>query len=437
MSLLRFSSIAANMIIRTMVTTAFVFLALALSAGTADAEPGLQADRLFWKGEFGQAAKAYRRILAKNPMDPTAALRLGQIAMLENRWNDAQKRLTVAARLVPANTLAQDNEPKRLLAELYYRELQFQKAAPLFREVGSDGMARKLESFAGAPPYQHESLAQPVRVPFVQTDPLPLIEVRVNGGKPLFFLIDTGAGEIIVDDALAKEVGISSLGSSTGRFAGDKRSTYEHGRLDSLTLGGLTVKNIPVWIQSTRRYAAVAPGKKVDGILGTVFLYEFLSTLDYEKGQLTLRPRNEHRRAKAFKNEIPIPFWLDKDHLMIAFGSVNSSPPMLMLVDTGLAGGGITVPASTLQAAGIKLSEESTSGIGAGGAVQVQPFEADKVSLGRIVRNNVDGIFGAFPSSLEDGEGFHIGGLISHQFFRPSSITFDFDRMELRIPREP
>lgn len=429
----RFTATAA-----TTVVTIFASLILLESAWATDSQAGLEsAARLFSSGEFSRAAKVYREILAKNPNEPTAVLRLGQIALLENRWEDAEKRLTVAARLGPDDSLSGNKEPKRLLAELYYRELRFQKAAPLFRELGNEGMAHKLEGFAGVQPYQHESFAGPVRVAFVQTDPLPLIEVRVNGGKPVFFLIDTGASEIIVDNVFAKEMGISILGSSTGTFAGDKRSTYDHGRIESLTLGRLTVKNIPVWIQSTRRYAAVAQGRKVDGILGTVFLYQFLSTLDYKSAQLTLRPRTGHRSAKAFKDEIPIPFWLEKDHLIVAFGSVDSSPPMLMLVDTGLAGRGITVPQSTLQAAGIKLSKEAESGTGGGGAVQVQFFQAEKVSLGRVVRKDVAGIFGAFPGSLEDGEGFHIGGLISHQFFRPSAVTFDFDRMELRIPPEP
>ena len=43
------------------------------------------------------------------------------------------------------------------------------------------------------------------------------------------------------------------------------------------------------------------------------------------------------------------------------------------------------------------------------------------------------GVAGAFPPSLEHSEGFRIAGLISHAFFRPYAVTFDFDRMRLEI----
>ena len=137
----RFTATAA-----TTVVTILASLILLESAWATDSQAGLKsAARLFSSGEFSRAAKAYRGILAKNPNEQTAVLRLGQIALLENRWEDAEKRLTVAARLGPDDPLSGDKEPKRLLAELYYRELRFQKAAPLFRELGNEGMARKLE----------------------------------------------------------------------------------------------------------------------------------------------------------------------------------------------------------------------------------------------------------------------------------------------------
>jgi len=46
------------------------------------------------------------------------------------------------------------------------------------------------------------------------------------------------------------------------------------------------------------------------------------------------------------------------------------------------------------------------------------------------------GVYGAFPPSLESSLGFDVGGIISHQFFRPYAVTFDFRNMQL-ILRKP
>ena len=105
----------------------------------------------------------------------------------------------------------------------------------------------------------------------------------------------------------------------------------------------------------------------------------------------------------------------------------------LMLVDTGLAGMGFTAPKALLDAAGVHIAETKIEGVGGGGAVQAQPFTADRVSLGPITHSNIPGVFGVFPASLESVDGLKIAGLVSHQFFRHSSLTLDFERMQLRL----
>jgi hypothetical protein len=45
----------------------------------------------------------------------------------------------------------------------------------------------------------------------------------------------------------------------------------------------------------------------------------------------------------------------------------------------------------------------------------------------------VPGFFEPFPPGLERGQGFRIGGLVSHGFFRSWRVTFDFVRMRMLI----
>lgn len=398
-------------------------------------ETGIEsADNLFKAGKFAEAEKLYSKVLAKDRANYQAAVRMGNIALLTNRLDEARKWLTKAIALKPEEKL-----PKSLLAEAYYRRDEFEKAALLLRSIGKEVIARKLESFKGLIPYKTEGRVDLSHVKFIQTDLLPLIEVRVNDGKPVNFLIDTGASEIYLDTEFAKEVNAAQFGAETSTFAGNQQATLEHGRIDSLTLGDFVIKNLPVHILSTRRFSAVAQGKRVDGIIGTVLLYHFISTLDYRRGELILQRKsraraNELKRQLTSEKQTVIPFWMSGDHFIVAWGKIGKSEPVLLFVDTGLAGMGFTGPQSIIDEAGIKVSTgQIIEGTGGGGKVRAVPFIVDELSLGEARAQGITGLLGPFPTSLEYGQGFRIAGLISHQFFRPYAVTFDFTNMRLLL----
>src|SRR5262249_9908846 len=314
------------------------------------------ADNALKAGKFAEAEKLYAKTLSADPKSQQAALGLARVALFANRLADAEKWSKKAIELKP-----DDKTAKLALAEVYYRRDDFQRAAPLFRAAEREPVARKLESF-NTKPYDVRNRELVGHLKFLQTDPLPLVQVLVNGSGPVNFLIDTGGGEVIVDTEFAKEVGVPQFGVETGAYAGQRNAPLNNGRIDSLILGGLEVRNLPVRILDTRRYAAVAHGKRIDGILGTVLLYHFLATIDYQADELVLRPRKKSsllsfERVAAAEKQIVVPFWMAGDHFILAWGRVNQVAPLLLFVDTGLAGLGFTAPRSTLEAAGIKLSQ--------------------------------------------------------------------------------
>jgi predicted aspartyl protease len=309
------------------------------------------------------------------------------------------------------------------------------------RAAGQETRAKMLASFKDQKPYEVEGRGDSTSVKFVMTDPLPLVRVRVNGGDEVNFFIDTGAAEVVLDSEFAKQLGVRQFGSEKGTFAGGKEAAVGFGRIDSLTLGGWVVKNIPVGVLNTRQFSKpVFGGKRVDGILGTVLFYHFLTTLDYPRGELTLRRRTaESLKAieRAPGRPVAVPFWMAGDHFMIAWGRINGRPPVLLFVDTGAAGVGLSLAESTIKDAGIKLREDQASeGVGGGGKVRSVPFVAKEVSLGEVHERDVRGVFdGQF--AFEHVFGFRLAGIISHSFFKPYALTFDFDGMRLLLRREP
>ena len=87
-----------------------------------------------------------------------------------------------------------------------------------------------------------------------------------------------------------------------------------------------------------------------------------------------------------------------------------------------------------LQAAGIDLNgRPSFQGMGGGGPVTVTPFDVHALSLGDARQENITGMYGGRPPETEYRHGFRIGGVISHAFFRPCALTFDFDGMRMYL----
>jgi len=392
-----------------------------------------QGDELFRSGEFDKAQKAYEQALPDDSAGGAATLRLGEIALLGNRLADAKRHLERAIELRP-----DDKRRKSLLAEVYYRQDDFAKAAQLERDRGAGVMADQLESFTGTTPYEILGDAEMTSVKFVQTDPLPLVKARINGGEEVHLLIDTGAAELVLDPDFADSIGAVRFGSTEGMFAGGRKMNVHHAKIDSIQLGDFTIKNVPVTLMNTRRMPFARGGQRIEGIIGTVLFYHFITTLDYPNGRLVLsRITSEalsklDEQAKSPQTHVT-PFWLSGRHWIVAWGRANDSEPFLMHVDTGMAGGGFDCPESTIKNAGITLSNESFEGMGGGGPVRVTPFTVEKLALGEAVQSNVRGLFGGFSPEIEYAKGFRLGGTISHGFFRPYALTFDFTGMRMLL----
>jgi hypothetical protein len=399
------------------------------------------AGRLFQAGKFSDAGKLYSQIVTQNPKEYSATLQLGRIGLLSNRLDDAQKWLEKAIALQPGNA-----DPKVMLAEAFYRRDDFQKAAASLKgvEVSSNKLIREqyptlnvamLESFKGQMPYELKGNGGSTRVKFVKTDPLPLVNVRVNGGKEVTFFIDTGGSEVTLDTEFAKELGVPQFGAVQGTFSGGQHTQVQLGRIESLTIGDWTVKNVPTAMLPLRQLSEGLGVKQINGIIGTTLFYHFLVTMDYPKGELVLRRKDtkslEEFKAQSSGKRVTVPIWMASDHFMVGWGRVETLPPTLLFVDTGLVGAGVKLAESVIKEAGIKLEEnKATEGAGGGGTLKIVPYTVHQLSFGDIKEENVPGLYdGPFPWQYMFG--FHLAGMVGHDFFKRYAVTFDFQNMQI------
>jgi tetratricopeptide (TPR) repeat protein len=411
-----------------------VFMGLLFFAGTsllAAAAPD-RADALFANGFFPEAEAVYIEALHKHPSDLRVSTLLGLIELFSNHLDNAEKYLRAAAQAGPFQDVA-----KNLLGELFYRRDQFPEAARWFRAVGSVERAEPLELFGDETPYTIVGPPDETRLRFLVTDPLPIVQVRVNGSELASFLVDTGGGEVQLDADFAKRLKLSGASKISGTLLDGSQTEMQLGRVASLQLGDFAVQNVAVWIRPLPVFA----GRQLDGVLGTVLLYHFLATLDYPNGELILRRRSAETlhafetRAKAEK-QIAVPFWMASDHLIVARGRVNQAPPALLLVATGFTSG-FTCPESMIEQAALSFDRQSAMVPATSRRINSAPFVVSDLYLGEARQQNVAAIAGAFPAGFEYAYGFRIAGLIAHQFFRTYALTLDFSGMRLYLSGPP
>lgn len=411
-----------------------------------NAELSLRLSRLLYQsGEFERARTSVQPLLDAEKPSNDALLRAADLDYLLGRYDQAESGYKKVLTLNPGKVDIQ-LQAETKLAFIYYQTNKFARAAELFK-----GLEDKIKlphwalmrSFGATPPYQvvwpgdfGES-----RLPFIVTNPLPIIPIEVQDER-LYALIDTGADMFVLDPEAAEKLGIKSISSMTGTFAGGKQAEIGFARAASLKIGNVTLKEVPISILPTKRFSGGFAGGKytIDGIVGTGVLKQFLATLDYPDERLILRRADEEgrkavREAYPEKSVVEVPFAMAMTHYMMARGSLDGKDGLNFFVDSGLASeAAFAAPIQTLKYAGIPVPEtkvEDGIGGGGGGGFATGRFNIARLGLGPLVQENLKGEYGVVPPESYWRLGFIQDGLISHQFLRQYAWTIDFGTMKM------
>jgi hypothetical protein len=344
----------------------------------------------------------------------------GRIALEEGRLAEARRLLERALAEAPDDTGVRAD-----LGWALYRSNDFAAAAEAFAPLPQqEAFVEKLRSFAEAPPYEIRGPDE-TELLFLQTDPLPVVPIAVQGRRAYAF-IDTGGAELILDTEFAAEVGATVFGNQDGRFAGGRRAAVGQGRVESVALGDIELSRVPVHILPTRRFSGITEGRHtLDAVIGTNLLAQFRATLDYPGARLVLeRPESAGKAVEGTE----VAFTMLRDHYMLSNeGWLNGVGPLRFFVDSGLAGGAFTCPARTLALAGIAVPEATGEGLGGGGGVATAPFLIEELGLGALRQRRLAGLY-IRPAEGEPEGAAEWDGIISHGFLRAYRWTIDAAR---------
>jgi hypothetical protein len=325
------------------------------------------------------------------------------------------------------------SEAEQGLELVYYQTGKYSKAKTL---PSPSPVGEMMMAFDDRNPYAIEwSDAEKTIIPFTEPEPLPLIQIQIRG-EMYNFIIDTGAGDTILDVELSAKLGVESISTLTGVGAGDATATVNYGILDEIILGNVKISAIPVTMMSTAPFSAVYNNEvEVHGIIGVGIFKQFFPIMDYPAGQLILYPRDKKVTPENAKE---IPFVLASSHNIIAKGEVNGRA-VNVFMDSGLFAPdfGILLSNDTIEYATVTVSEpENVEGVGAGGVTefQISEFTVETFKLGTLLEaKNLSGLLGIFPESMYFNQhgGFFIDSLVSHEFLKQYKWAIDFDSMEI------
>jgi len=129
-----------------------------------------------------------------------------------------------------------------------------------------------------------------VAVPADTKSCVMLVEVRVNGSRPLWFILDSGSTQMLIDIAVARDLDLNLETSATLQGVGGTANAARVVDPLSVVLKDHAVNGLKFYAVDLTD-ASRSLGRHVDGILGCEFFERFTVVMAFARSEVFLRPR--------------------------------------------------------------------------------------------------------------------------------------------------
>ncbi|MGY0354355.1 retroviral-like aspartic protease family protein [Enterococcus avium] len=407
------------------------------------------AQTLYALGNFEFAEKIIEPLIKEKKPLPAVIELSARINYVNGNYEESEK---LYKKILNNKDKELATRTKEALLNVYYQTNQFKKAKEIeYKEDEKPAIQDLMESFGDSMPYQTNwNGNDKVTIPFVATDPAPVIPIEVNGVK-MNAVIDTSADGLLLDKEKAAELEVNSVADFLGRSEGGSSGPVSYGKVNSLKMGEIEMSNIPTTISSlaNAREEVFTDTPDVHAIVGTSILKQFIPTLNYKTGEITFIPRGEAGRNQL-EQMIPrdkildqVPFSLSGTHYLHAKGSVNRNNYLNMFINSGLVtkgGNGPILSGSLMKILKTpipKLGESHLSGID-GEKFQVGSLSISSYGVGRLLSQSSIGQYysGEALENLGQANGFISDAMIGHNFLKQQNWTIDFDQMSMIFSKQ-
>ena len=391
------------------------------------------ADALWAGGLFDEAEGVYRDVLALDSESGEGRHGVARSLATRHQYDEALDWLGAALEVSP-----EVPEFHHTLGHIYQRMHRFGAAAdayqryvdllaPLARNEKADwarSQIQFLRSFGERPAVQLLNPGRLHTIPFRLIRDKVVVQGRVNGSDVVDFVVDTGAEQTVLSQPVAQQFGVQPITTTLSAGVGEVGLRgLQSGRLESLEFGSLGISNLPVLIKSPPLGGLPTP--EAEGFSPLAVGLSMI--IDYARRELVI---GEELPEEPFDVALP----LRQHRLTVVRGTVGGGIPRSFVVDTGgevisiSRGTARLLPPLTVRRVPVKVygtsgwDEQAYLRPGTNLAFQGLLYPNYSVVVLNLHR----------PSALL---GFHIGGIIGHEFLSDYRVTLDLSRSVMKLRR--
>jgi predicted aspartyl protease/thioredoxin-like negative regulator of GroEL len=397
----------------------------------------VHADALWSAGLFDESESEFRDALAIAPEMSRGRHGLAKALASRSQLEDALNEVQAALRTSP-----RDGELHHTAGSILERLQRYDQAANAYtnyvnllpnkdrsdKALWSKAQIRFLQAFKDrtANALDANSGGRLHTVDFKLVQDKVIVKGRVNGGRWIDFVLDTGSEQTTISRQVAQSAGVTPITYTLSAGVGEVGLRgLQLARLNSLEVGTMKVHDVPVLIKNPALRGI--PRREMESF--SPMSLGLSMTIDYAMRKLTIGESLPEESA-----DIRLPMRMHR--LAMVRGLINAERPAYFVVDTG--GEVISISKATADALRpgrpvgrrIALKVYGTSGwdrdafLMQGLNLQFRDIEYRNFSV--VVLNL------RAPSVLL---GFQLGGIVGHRFLSPYKVSLDLDRSEVRLTR--
>ena len=395
----------------------------------------IYGDALWASGLFEEAERAYVETLEFAPDLAQGHHGLARTLAATNQLDAALESAEIALGLSP-----REGEFHHTAGSILERMRRYQDAAASFvnymnllpnqdsseQAILARSKIRFLRAFGEEQPIEilGGGRQQLHRIPFKLSKDKIIVRGRVNDRRNVDFVLDTGAEHTFLSARTAQRSRVEPIVRTLAAGVGQRGLRgLLLGKLDTLRVGSLRVRNVPALLKAPRLTGNGLPKNERDGF--SPLSLGLSMSIDYEKRELLVGEHLPERPAHTILS-------LRQHRLAVVRGTVNGDHEVNFIVDTG--GEVISISRSTALKLGpptfrrIPLKVFGTSGwdtdafLLPGVNLRFSDIEYNNFS---VVVLNLDA-----PSTLL---GFQVGGIVGHKFLSRFHVDIDLQRSQVRL----
>jgi tetratricopeptide (TPR) repeat protein len=405
---------------------------------SAPADPeaaAIYGDALWAAGLFEEAEGQYRAAVKITPDLARGRHGIARGLAARSKLDEAINEAQAALRLSP-----RDVELHHTVGSIYERMHKFEEAASAYtnyvnllpnndtsdKAAWSRSEIKFLRSFGQSVPFQMDPGAEDkiYTLDFKLVNDKVMVRAKVNDGSFTDFIVDTGSETTVISGPVARRLGITPVTYTLSAGIGNiGLRGLQLARIDSLELGPLKLRNVPVLIKDP--LLRDIPVKETESL--SPLALGFSMIIDYKTKKITF---GRHLPEEPSDFELPLRVY----RLATVRGTVDKHPTNFV-VDTG----GEVISISTATATSLNRPEPARR-------IALKVFGASGWDEDAFLMQGVDIAFNEIqytnspvvvlnltaPSALL---GYKLGGIVGHRFLSRYRVGIDLEKSVLRLKK--